>query len=178
MCVLSRFSLCPTIASHWICPMDSGSIQSVHWILQARILEWVAMPSSRGSSQPRDQNCVSCIAGRFFTTEPLGQPILLTEVGLIDQVFFFLFSVLSVYCYQPVSLHPRAHVLSHVTHGLQPARLLCPWTFTGKNTGVGCHFLLQLTGFSNKCSRRSSLAANEKEILFIKLVNRINGKKP
>ena len=36
-------------------------------ILQARILEWVAMPSSRGSSQPRDQTQVSCIAGRFFT---------------------------------------------------------------------------------------------------------------
>ena len=28
-------------------------------------------------------------------------------------------------------------------HGLQPARLLCPWDFTGKNTGVGCHFILQ-----------------------------------
>ena len=36
-------------------------------ILQARILEWVAMPSSRGSSQPRDQTQVSCIAGRLFT---------------------------------------------------------------------------------------------------------------
>ena len=38
------------------------------WILQARILEWVAMPSSRGSSQPRDRTQVSLIAGRFFTT--------------------------------------------------------------------------------------------------------------
>ena len=28
-------------------------------------------------------------------------------------------------------------------HGLQPARLLCPWDLPGKNTGVGCHFLLQ-----------------------------------
>ena len=36
-------------------------------ILQARILEWVAMPSSRGSSQPKDRAQVSCIAGRFFT---------------------------------------------------------------------------------------------------------------
>ena len=36
-------------------------------ILQARILEYVAMPSSRGSSQPRDQTQVSFIAGRFFT---------------------------------------------------------------------------------------------------------------
>ena len=37
-------------------------------ILQARILEWVAMPSSRRSSQPRDWNQVSLIAGGFFTT--------------------------------------------------------------------------------------------------------------
>ena len=41
---------------------------SVHEILQARILEWVAMPFSRGSSQPRDQTQVSRIAGRFFTS--------------------------------------------------------------------------------------------------------------
>ena len=36
-------------------------------ILQVRILEWIAMPFSRGSSQPRDQTQVSCIAGRFFS---------------------------------------------------------------------------------------------------------------
>ena len=36
-------------------------------ILQARILEWVVMPFSRGSSQPRDQTQVSCIAGGLFT---------------------------------------------------------------------------------------------------------------
>ena len=40
---------------------------SVHGILQARMLEWVVMSSSRGSSQPRDWTQVSCIAGRFFT---------------------------------------------------------------------------------------------------------------
>ena len=40
---------------------------SVPGILQARILEWVAMPFSRGSSWHRDQTWVSCIAGRFFT---------------------------------------------------------------------------------------------------------------
>ena len=39
---------------------------SVHGILQARILEWVAIPFSRGSSQPRDRTQVSRIAGRFF----------------------------------------------------------------------------------------------------------------
>ena len=41
---------------------------SVHGILQARILEWVAMPFSRASSRPRNQTQVFCIAGRFFTT--------------------------------------------------------------------------------------------------------------
>ena len=41
---------------------------TVHGILQARILEWVAFPFSRGSSQPMDRTQVSCIAGRFFTS--------------------------------------------------------------------------------------------------------------
>ena len=45
---------------------------SVHGISQARILEWVAISFSRGSSQPRDRTHVSCTAGRFFTTEPPG----------------------------------------------------------------------------------------------------------
>ena len=40
---------------------------SVHGILQARILEWVVISFSRGSSQPRDWTGISCIAGRFFT---------------------------------------------------------------------------------------------------------------
>ena len=41
---------------------------TVHGILQARILEWVVIPFSRGSSQPRDQTQVSCIAGRLLTS--------------------------------------------------------------------------------------------------------------
>ena len=45
-------------------PMDS----LVHGILQARILEWVAFPFSRLSSQPRDRTHVSHTAGRFFTS--------------------------------------------------------------------------------------------------------------
>ena len=59
-------------------PMDCSPWgSSVHGILQERILEWVAIPFSRGSSWLRDQMRVSCIAGRFFTTgamrEVLGQ---------------------------------------------------------------------------------------------------------
>ena len=52
-------------------PMDySLPGSSVHGILQARIQERVAMPSSRGSSQPRNQTQVFCSASRFFTAEP------------------------------------------------------------------------------------------------------------
>ena len=52
--------LCPTLRHL----MD----YTVHGILRARILEWVAFPFSTGSSQPRDQTQVSCIAGGFFTS--------------------------------------------------------------------------------------------------------------
>ena len=41
---------------------------AIHSIIEARILEWVAFPFSRGSSQPRDWTQVSCIAGGFFTS--------------------------------------------------------------------------------------------------------------
>ena len=43
---------------------------SVHGITQTRILEWVAISFSRGSSWHRDWNCISCLTGRFFTTKP------------------------------------------------------------------------------------------------------------
>ena len=52
--------LCPTFCD----PLD----YTVHGIFQARILEWVAISFSRGSSQPRDQTKVSRIAGEFFTS--------------------------------------------------------------------------------------------------------------
>ena len=47
---------------------------SVFGILQARILEWVAIPFSRGSSQLRDQNCVSHVAEDSLPPEPRGKP--------------------------------------------------------------------------------------------------------
>ena len=49
-------------------PMDCGPpVSSVHGILQARILEWVTYPFSRGSPQQRNLTQVFCIAGGFFT---------------------------------------------------------------------------------------------------------------
>ena len=65
MCVCTQ--LCPTPHD----PMDCSSPgSSGHRIFQARILEWVAISYSRSSSQPRDQTCVSGIAGEFFTLPP------------------------------------------------------------------------------------------------------------
>ena len=69
---------------------DSLPCSSVHGILQARILEWVSMHSSRGSFQPRDQTWVSCITGRFLTTEPRGRPT-------YTYIYFFFFKILFPY---------------------------------------------------------------------------------
>ena len=70
-------------------PMDcSPPGFSVHGILQARIVEWAAMPSSRGSSRPRDWidvSCGSCIAGGFFTTEHLGKPLVTSIFNKIQE---------------------------------------------------------------------------------------------
>ena len=52
---------CPTLCDPMDCSLPGSS---VHWILQARILEWVAISFSRESSWPRDWTQVSCIAGR------------------------------------------------------------------------------------------------------------------
>ena len=57
---------CPALCN----PMD----YTVHQILQARILKWVAVPFSRESSQPRDQILVFCIAGGLFNSWAQGKP--------------------------------------------------------------------------------------------------------
>ena len=66
---------------------------TVHGILQARILEWVAFPFSRGSSQPRHWTQVSCIASRFFTSwatreaqEPRSKCLLISWLQLLSAV--------------------------------------------------------------------------------------------
>ena len=120
---------CPTLCD----PMDcSPPGSSVHRILQARILEWVAMSFSRGSSWPRARthiSCVSCII--LFTTSTTREAPSLW--------------------YPP---HLKVKVLVAHLHGLWPSSLLYLLDTPGKNTGVGCHALLQgifLTQGSNSC---------------------------
>ena len=59
---------CPTLCDHMNCSLPHSSI---HGIFQARVLEWVAISFSRGSSQPRDRTQVSLIVGRCFTVPSL-----------------------------------------------------------------------------------------------------------
>ena len=98
------------------CPPGS----SVHGISQARILVWVAISFSRDLSNPGIEPASPAGVGGFFTTEPPGKP----SVSVLPCV--------------------RAQLCSTLRpHRLQSTRLLCPRDFPGKNTGVGCHFLLQ-----------------------------------
>ena len=66
---------CPTLCDPTVC--------TIHGILQARVLEWVAFPFSGGSSKPRDQTQVSLIAGKFFyQLSHKGSPRILEWVAL------------------------------------------------------------------------------------------------
>ena len=82
VCVLVA-QLCLTLCD----PMDcSPPASDVRGILQTRILEWVAILLSKGSSQPRDQTWVSCIASMFFTI--LGWALNLMIVVFVQSLSF------------------------------------------------------------------------------------------
>ena len=81
-CIILRFCRSPKYLP-WKCQSVMSDSQphgcslpgsSVHGILQARTLEGVAIPFSRGSSRPGDQTWVSCMAGRFLTVWATGKP--------------------------------------------------------------------------------------------------------
>ena len=120
MCAKSLQS-CQTLGD----PMDcSPPGSSVYGILQAKILKWVGMPSSRGSSWPRDPTQVSYVSctGRWV----------LYHWHLMESPFYHTATAKSLQSCP--TLWPRRR---------QPTRLLRPWDSPGKNPGVGCHFLLQ-----------------------------------
>ena len=96
---------------------------TVHGILQARILEWVGFPFSRGSSQPRDQTGISCIAGGCFYQ--------LSYEGNSPQ---------NKYAVLSCSVISHFFVTSWTVACQAP---LCMGILQHKSTGVGCHALLQ-----------------------------------
>ena len=96
---------------------------SVHGILQARILEWVALPSFSGSYQPRDRTQVSSIAGGFFTSWATGE----AQEAQAAAAAKSLQSCLTL-C-DPIDNSPPGSAVP----GILQARTL----------EMGCHFLLQ-----------------------------------
>ena len=82
--------LCPTLSDPMNCSLPSSS---VHGILQARILQWVAILFSRGSSWSRDQTQVSSTASRFFTIWTTGEA--LTTWTFVGKVMSLLCNTLS-----------------------------------------------------------------------------------
>ena len=94
---------CPTLCNP-MDPMDC-SLQgsSGHGTLQARILEWIAMASSKGSSQSRNRTCVSCgscTAGGLFISEPLGKP--------------HIYVCVYVYIYIHVYMYTHTYIYTHI----------------------------------------------------------------
>ena len=72
---------------------------SVLGILQARILEWVTNPFSRGYSRPRNWTQVSCISGKFFTTEPPGESSIKYIIYMYNMYYVYMYYVYYVYTY-------------------------------------------------------------------------------
>ena len=113
---------CPTLCD----PMDhSLPGSSVYEILQARILEWVAIPFSRGSSQPRDQTCdsyISCIGMRILYHYQLPSPNLPKLV--IQEIILTFPSAHPRLSPPPSTLTPTSSL--HITvRSLSPLRLAC-----------------------------------------------------
>ena len=88
VCVLVMQS-CPTLCD----PMDCSPLSSsVHGILQARVLEWIAIPFSRWSSLPRDRTQVSCVSSTadwFLTSEPLRELLCGRTLSLTLELCFY-----------------------------------------------------------------------------------------
>ena len=103
-------------------------VPSVHGISQMRILEWVAISFSTGSFWPRDPTHIFCIGRQvlyYWATR---------EAQILGEIFIF---KLCCCCFVVKSCLTLLW-----SRELWPTRLICPWDLSGKNTGVGCHFLL------------------------------------
>ena len=99
----------------WVWLFGSPSGSSVHGLSQARILEWDAISSSGDLPNLGIEQMSPALPGRFFTTEPPGK------------------------------VKSLSHVQLYVTPWTEePTRLLCPWDFPGKTTGVGRQYLLRV----------------------------------
>ena len=109
---------------------------SVHGTSQARILEWVAIPFSSGSSRPRDQNSCLLESG-FFTAEPSGKPISSNLLHTSSKIIVLLF---------------------HTTHYLPNSAF--PWSQSREVQSKSCLFRSTSVSFPNHIVWMKTLARN------------------
>ena len=127
--------LCPTLCN----PMD----YTVHGILQASILEWVAFPFSRGSSQSRDGTQVSCIADGFFTSWATREALLAFKVPAIRAIYCDKQSISSSVeriVHGPITASSLITKQKRRTKGW-----LATWSFSHLASSFAREFLLQFT---------------------------------
>ena len=103
----------------WV-PLDcSPPGSSVHGILLARILGWIAMPSSKISSWPRDWTWVSCIAGRLFTVWATREAVVAQMVNpiLYYTILYFKYSTYYTILYFSI-VHTILYLWRNIIHSL------------------------------------------------------------
>ena len=104
------------------------------WILQARILEWIAVPFSRGSSQPRDGTQVSCITGRFFTSWATWEALLMPLGKVKHHWSIVMIYHVSVYQYPSNHCHPVFLLIADIVYQVPIlSQACCIWARNGKN---------------------------------------------
>ena len=107
---------CPTLCDPVDCTLPGSS---VHGILQARILEWVAISFSRGSSRPRDRTQISHIAGRCFNLWAKAKEVPKSQILM---QYFYLFSFIKIFicvyflnvCYCGKSHMIKTYYFNHI----------------------------------------------------------------
>ena len=117
--------LCPTLCDPMDCSLPGSS---VHGILQGRILEWIAISFSRGSSQSRDRTQVSCIAGRFFTIWATREACLCWGLReyFFEDFFFPTWTIFEIFI-EFVTILFLFYVLFFFFFGHDTCGLLAPW---------------------------------------------------
>ena len=153
-----RLCACSMLSRVWLflTPVTSLLVSSVHGILQARIQEWVSMPYCRGSSWPMVQTHVSSSAstGRFFITSAIWEAQKKSlEYKRVENCWSWGMDM----WVHPVCTLSHCHFWHFANLWAVVRWCLCPWDFLGKNTWVGCHFLLQGLSSSRDWTRVSCI---------------------
>ena len=166
---------------------------TVHGIFQARLLEWVAVPFSRGSSQPRDQTQVSHIAVRFLTSWPPRKPkntgvgslsllqwIFLTQESnqgllLCRQILYQLSCQGSMYAhiYIYIHVHINAHICVCVLSFSGISNSCNPWTVACQ-APLSMQFSRQEYWVATSYFRGSSQPRNWTQVSYISCIGRQN----